>query len=239
MSRKLLLLDAALVTVIIFAAVQLRAQYRAEKAREAAKLNQPVKALPTPKPTPQPSDPPVMAASYASVAQNLLFDRSRNPNVVVEIAPPPAPKPVPPLPIYHGMMQIGSGGPTAFLSINKDSPHKAIHPGEQIGQFKLIDVNSVEMTLEWEGQTIRKRVDELAAMAAPPAEPEPAPAAAPAAQAAPPPPPKAGPGDSTAFGFKDCKVNDGVAENSVVDGYKKVMHQTPFGPSCTYEPAGK
>jgi hypothetical protein len=235
MNRKLLLLDAVLLAVIAYAGIQLRNERRAALAREAARLNHQVTPAPTPAYNPPLPEPPVLSAGYAAIAQKLLFDKSRNPDVVIEVVPPPPPRPMPALPVYHGMMTIGHSGPTAFLSLTKDSPHKAIHPGEQIGQFTLVDVNSTEMTLEWEGQQIHKRVEELAAIAstAPVEEPTAAPAAA-ATPAAPPRPTLTGPGEQTQFGYI-CAVNDGHADGEIVDGKKKIVRQTPFGTSCIYE----
>ncbi len=80
--------------------------------------------------------------------------------MVVEVPPPPPPKPMPPLPVYHGMMNIGDG-PAAILSVNATSPQMEIHPGETIGPFKLVDVNTQEIALEWDGKVIRKTVDEI------------------------------------------------------------------------------
>ena len=68
---------------------------------------------------------------------------------------------MPALPVYHGMMILGSTGPTAFFSMAADSAHQAIHIGESIGQFKLLSVNSDEITLEWNGQAVVKKVAEL------------------------------------------------------------------------------
>jgi hypothetical protein len=114
-----------------------------------------------------------------------------------------------------------------------------VRPGEAIGQFKLVDVNSTEMTLEWDGQEIHKLVNELSAQNSAPAAEAARTETAPPPPAAPPAPVKSGPGDMTAFGFKTCAVNDGQADGAVVDGYKKAMHATPFGQSCTWEPVGK
>lgn len=235
MNRKLWILNVVLVAIAVYAGFQFRREWRAARGREAATLRVPMHPLPAPRIEARPADPPVMASGYADIAQKMLFDRSRNPTVVVDVPPPPPPKPMPPLPIYHGIMNLG-GGLMAILSVSKDSVHQFIHPGDPIGQFKLLDVNSEEMTLEWEGQVIHKKVDELAAPPAPVESAAAAPAAAPAAPSAPPPPVKSGPGESTAFGFKTCAVNDGNTPGAVIDGYKKTMHTTPFGESCTYEP---
>ncbi len=242
MNRKLLVLDAALVMAVAYTGVALRNEWKAARAREAARLNRPLPKVKPPAYAPLPPAPPVMATGYANIAEKMLFDKSRNSTVVIEVPPPPPKPPMPPMPVYHGMMNIGPDGPVAILSVNANSAHQAIHPGEQIGQFKLVDVNSVEMTLEWNGEVVRKRVDELSARLNPPAtqaaEPARTETAAPA-PAAPAPAAKAGPGENTQFGFKTCSLNDGQTEGSVVDGYKKVMHATPFGQSCTWEPVGR
>ncbi len=238
MKRKLWILNIVLVAIAVYAGLQFRKQWQAAKAREAATLHAPAKVLPPPQYTPLHAGAPVMSTSYADVAQKFLFDKSRNPTVVVEAPPAPPPKPVPALPVYHGIMNLG-GGTMAVLSVSKDAPHQTIRPGEAIGQFKLVDVNSEEMTLEWEGQTIRKKVDELTAPAAPVETAAAARVEAPAAATPPPAPVKSGPGEITQFGFKICAVNDGNAEGTVMEGYKKEMHTTPFGQSCTWQPVGK
>ncbi|MBZ5624383.1 MAG: hypothetical protein LAQ69_37655 [Acidobacteriia bacterium] len=243
MNRKLLLLDVVLVAVVFYVGVQFRNEWRAAKAREAATLNRQPKPLPPPIFTPLPPEPAVMPSAYINVTDKLLFDRSRNATVVIEVPPPPPPKPMPALPAYHGMMNLGSSGPTAFFSVTADAPHQAIHIGESIGQFKLLSVNSEEIALEWDGKVIHRAVGDLAAHSsgnAPQVAQNVRTEAAPPPQAAPPPAPAStGPGEATAFGFKTCTVNDGNAEGSVKEGYRKVMHSTPFGQSCTWEPVGK
>jgi hypothetical protein len=240
LNRKLLILDVALLAVVVYAGFQLRNQWRAARAREAARLNRPVRQLPPPPFAPLPSEPAVLAPSYVDIAQKTLFDKSRDATVVVELPPEPPKPPMPALPLYHGMMNLGAG-PTAILSVSKESPHKAVHPGETIGQFKLVDVNSREMTLEWEGQTVRKALDEFGGRNVAAAEvPEAARTeTAPAAPAAPAQPVKSGPGEATQFPFRMCNINDGQPEGAVMEGYKKVVHATPFGKSCTWEPAGR
>jgi hypothetical protein len=238
MRTKLLLLDIALVALVIAAGFQFRRQWRERKERERAKLYVQVRPVAVPPLPSIPRQPDVVPTSYFKIAEKMLFDRSRNSVVAPPPPPPPPPpKPMPALPIYHGMMNWGTGGPIAILSVNAGSPHQGIHPGEQIGQFTLVDVNSNGITLEWEGQRIYKDADELsnrAAVAEPTGDSRPA---APAAGAAPPAaPPKPGPGETTAFGNRTCRLDDGVAEGAVVDGFRKTVHTTPFGRSCTYDP---
>ena len=241
MSRKLLLLNLALAAVVAYAGVQFHNQWQAAKDR-AAKIP-PVHVAPAPPPpyTPPNAPPPVLNAQYAPIAQNMLFHQTRNPTIPVEPPPPPPPPPpVPPLPVYHGQMNLGKG-PTVILSVAASSPHMAVHPGEPIGEFKLVDVTQDEIAFDWKGQAIRKKLDEMVTVNAPP--PEQVASArtdAPAAPAAPPPPPlKNGPGETTQWGFKTCRMDDGHVDGEVVEGYRKTVHTLPFGKNCTYEPVGR
>jgi len=237
LNRKLLILDVVLAAVAVYAGFQFRSQWIAAKAREAAVLNQKAAALPAPQFTPLPATPAVLSTGYAEIAQKLLFDRSRNSTVVVQVAPPPPPKPVPPLPVYHGMMNIGDG-PAAILSINASSAQMEIHPGEMIGPFKLVDVTTQDIALEWDGKIIRKTVDEILdrttrqvladANAQAPAE---APVPAIAVIKSP-----LGPGEDTGRGYKVCIPNDSTPDEAVVDGYRKVSIKTPFGSACRWDP---
>ena len=240
MNRKLLILDVVLAAVAVYAGFQFRSQWMAAKAREAAILNQKPAPLPTPQFTPLAAASAVLSAGYAEIAQRLLFDRSRNSTVVVETVPPPPPKPMPPLPVYHGMMNIGDG-PAAILSVNATAPQMEIHPGETIGPFKLVDVTSQEIALEWDGKIIRKTVDEILdrttrQVVADANTPGPA---------APPPPvvqvvkAPLGPGEDTGRGYKVCIPNDSTPDGSIVDGYRKVSIATPFGNACRWDPAGR
>ena len=237
MKRKLLILNLGLAALLAYAGFALRQAWLAEKEREATELNRALKPAAPPPFTPLAVAPPVAPAGYAAIAQETLFDRSRNPNVPVDVPAPPPPKPMPPLPLYHGQMNIGAG-PMASLSEKPNSAGVFLHPGETIGQFKLVDVTSEEITLEWEGKTIRKNVDELLDRSAQ------APAPAPAAPAPAPPQPAAaksatGPGADTGAGFKRCEPNDSTPAGTVVDGYRKVVSPTPFGEACRWDPVGR
>jgi len=236
----MLLLNAVLLAAVVYAGVQLRNRWKGAKAREAARLNIPVRPLPPPGYQKLEPAPAVLPSAYNDVAQKMLFDRSRNPNVVIETPAPAPPPPMPSLPVYHGMMNIGDSGPIAILSLGTGA-HQAIHPGDPIGKFKLVDVNSEEIAYEWNGQTVRKRLDELSESATANAAP---PAGAGRTEAPPPPPPQQsevlkGPGEDTGRGFKTCNMQDGNASGAVVDGYRKVVYTTPFGQVCRWEPLGR
>jgi hypothetical protein len=228
---RLWVLNFALAGAVVYAGVHFRNQWRTARARETAVLAVKVKAAPPPPFSPLPMEPPVTASSYAQIAMRTLFDPSRNPNVVVEVPPPPPPPVMPPLPVCYGVMNLGDGT-AAILAENDKAQHQLLHPGAAIGQFKLVDVNTDEIVLEWNGQQIRKPLIEIAA--APAEHP-----AAPVADNTPPPPPapvKAGPGDDTGRGFKTCSMADGMAEGAQSEGYRKVVYRTPFGQACRWEP---
>jgi hypothetical protein len=237
--RKLWLLNFVLAGLAVFAGVQIRKEWLAAKQREAATFKAAIKTPPRPIWNPLEAPPPVMASGYAKIAQNTLFHKSRNPDVVIEVVPPPPPPPMPPLPVFHGLMNLGAG-PMAILSVSKDAQHQAIRPGEPIGPFKLVEANPDQLTFEWNGQTVRKSVEELSRV--PDAAPQQA--AAPdsrtaAAPAAPPPPQLKGPGEMTEAGFRMCTMSDGLDAGTVKEGFKKVVFQTPFGPGCRWDPVGK
>jgi hypothetical protein len=182
----------------------------------------------------------VVPSSYADVVQKDLFDRSRNPNVAVELPPPPPPKPVPPLPAYFGTMNLGDG-PLVVLGLS--GSQQAVELGGTIGQFKLLSVNTEEIEFEWEGQTIHKKLRELAEAAASPQGAAPVRTETPAA-AAPPPAPvpqqPLGPGQQLNNGYKACLPNDSMPSGAVVDGYRKVLIPTPFGvQSCRWDPVNR
>jgi len=236
----MLLLDLVLLVAVVYTGLQFRAAAKAKKAREAATLNHHAKPIPAPPFTPPGKEPPVTPASYLSIAERMLFDRSRNSIVAVEPPPPPPPPPpMPPLPIYHGAMTLSGGGLTAFFSIGGDAQHQAIHLGENIGKFKLLGVNTEEITFEWNGQQVVKKISEVTSHEPPPqTQAGGARTEAPTAPIAP-PPVKSGPGETTPFGNKTCAINDGNAEGAVIDGYKKVHHTNPFGTNCTWDPVSK
>jgi hypothetical protein len=236
LNRKLVLLDLVLAAVAVYAGVQWRNQWKADKAREAAMLHKSVKPTPALKFDALPVSPPVLAAGYKEIAEKMLFDRERNSNVPVELPPPaPPPPPMPPLPRYHGTLNLGDGLST-ILSENPSSAHREIKPGQRIGQFKLVDVNTVQITFEWNGEMVRRRLDELTDrtfVASAVADSRAASAPAPQVKQA------TGPGESTAFGFKICTPNDSTPDGTVVGGFRKVSIPTPFGNACRWDPVGK
>jgi len=238
LNRKLLLLDVALIAAVIYTGVRTRDQARAAREREAAVLSRKAAPAAPPPLVPLPPVPPAMPTSYVFIAQNMLFDKSRNSTVVVEPPPVPPPKPpMPPLPFYHGQMRLPGEGQIVILSLASNKEHEAVHPGEEIGPFKLVGATSQELSFEWEGQVVHKSLDELldrggsvsSAPTAAAASPKPG-AAGPAAVKT-----QAGPGAEVGSGVKACLPNDSYGDGAVVDGYRKTLKSSPFGTQCQWD----
>lgn len=235
MNRKLIVLNVALAVAALYTGFRVRGLWLQARQEEKAVLS---KKAPAPAQQPLSALPPthpVLPSGYLDVAEKMLFDKSRNATVVIEKVAPPPPIPDPPLPAYHGQMNLGDG-PMVIMS-EGSGPHKPVRPGEMIGEYKLVEVTRSELALEWGGKVIRKKVEELVDRGGSPGQ---APAQAAQAQAAPKPPPPAkliGPGQDTGAGFKTCSPLDGYADGAVVDGYRRVNTATPFGIQCRWEPA--
>ncbi|MCS7316027.1 MAG: hypothetical protein RMI94_11600, partial [Bryobacterales bacterium] len=106
MKRRLLVLNLALAALAALAGWRVRARWLEARHREAMVLGQQVKPLPPPPYAALPAPEPLRAADYIEAAEKMLFSRDRNPTVVVE-APPE--KPLPPLPVLYGVMDLGDG----------------------------------------------------------------------------------------------------------------------------------
>lgn len=239
MRRRLWIIDLALLGLVVLTAGVLRDRWASSRVREEALLRQMVPKLPPPEIPPLPAVAPSKAVNYLEVAQQFLFSRDRKPDVILDPpAPPPPPKPMPPLPAAYGVIDLGAG-PTVILSERPGAPHKGYRAGEQIGEFKLVSVNSQEIVLEWEGKPVKRRLEELIDKSARDAEP--APAQTTAAQSSPAPAAtslaeiKAGPGVELGPTTRACVPNDTTPEGTVQDGYKKIVTKTPFGTSCRWE----
>lgn len=233
MNRRLLLLNVILVALTALCGWQLRREWTAARAREAAMLGKTVKPVPAPPPGTAQPPAPLTPATYIEIAEKMLFSRDRNPVVVVETAPPPPPKPMPPLPVFHGAMNLGDG-PIAIMSEKANTPHREFRAGGQIGEFKLVAISPREVLLDWEGKQVAQGIEQLK---------EAAPEAQQAAQtqrteapAAAQPKVQAGPGTDIGKGVRACVPNDSTPPGTVVDGLRKVVTDSPFGAVCRWEP---
>ena len=233
-----MLLNLALLALIALAGWRARRAWLEAERHEAAVLRAPQKPLPPPPFAALPTAEPLAAMAYEEVAQKMLFTPDRNPTVVVE---PAKPKPMPPLPVAYGVLNLGDG-PLAILGEKAGRPHRAYRPSETIGEFKLLSIRGDELLFEWEGQQIAKRVDELRPREA--GGGSGGDASAPVAAA--PPPPQTlvqvaaerplGPGESVGGGIRTCQPGDSNPPGAVVEGFRKVVSKTPFGTVCRWEP---
>jgi hypothetical protein len=235
LKRKLLLANILLLGLSSALVVHLRQQWLEDEAREEALLRQRLRAVSPPPLAPIRAAQPVKAAGYIDIAQKMLFSKDRNPVVVVEPPAPPPPKPMPPLPLFHGLVDLGDG-PEAIMSENPKAQHRDYRPGDQIGPFKLIDVNSEEVTFGWDDKTITKKVDELLDRTIQQAPPAPV-----TTTAAPPVQVdavgKPAPGADFGRGMRGCQAGDTSPAGTVAEGWVKVLKATPFGTHCYWEQA--
>ena len=250
MTRKLVLLNLLLVAMVGAAAWQFRENWLAARAREHALAKKKPPPAPAPVVPAAAPVPPVQAATYLDVAQNMLFSKDRNPNVVIEVAPP---KPVPPFPEAHGVMDLG-GGPTIIMSEKAGGPQKSYRNGDKIGPFQIARLTTSEVVLAWEDKEFPKKIDEL--------KPKVTAVQTPAELATgnrPPPPthgtfhpptsedkavearealrPKDGtPGLDTGGVERNCVPGDTSPSGTVMGGYRKIVTPSPFGQSCRWVP---
>ena len=240
MTRRLMALNLLLIALIAAACWRMRVvwieQERASAsffARPAAPADPPVVLIP---------DPPkqVMAMSYLEVAQQLMFSRDRNPTVIVEVV---APKPMPTLPLYYGMINLGDG-PKVVLAASRAAGQRSYRPGQQIGDFKLLAIEPTGLVFEWDGKRIPAAYSQIKDTQ--PVTQAPARSGPPAASSPQPPKPAvastsigsqqvSGPGEAAGSDRRMCQAGDASPEGAVVDGFRKVLAVTPFGKSCYWE----
>jgi hypothetical protein len=232
--RKLVLLDLALAAIVAVLAFQVRDKWHEAKKRSQEMFSQPVKQLPPPPYAPLPGVPNVTAATYSEVAMKYVFSADRNPTVIVD---PPKEKPMPALPVFYGIMTLRDGE-TAIMSAKASEPSLGVHFGDKVGEFTLVSVNDDEVTLEWDGKKLVKKISELrprrddsqaAARAAPKAQPQQqsAPLSAELSQAS--------PWNDIGGGFRACRPGDNSPGGTEKDGWKKVLVPTPMGNGCHWE----
>jgi hypothetical protein len=244
--KNLLFLNVLLLALIAVVSWRLWGGYQ-EALRSQAEF---LRAKVPPPAAPVVSIPPppaqVSAVNYYDIASKLPFSKDRNPTVVVDVE---APKPMPALPKYYGMMNFG-GGPRVILALGGQA-QKSYAPGDKIGDFKLTTIAATGLVFDWEGKAVTAPYEQLKDTSnAPPVA---APVAASAAAAPAAPAPSSGgvtslssvtsvggtqasrPGADVGASIKGCQAGDTAPAGTVSDGYRKVMTETPFGKSCRWE----
>lgn len=244
MRRKLWLLDLFLLISVVITGFALKHRWSESSAREQALLKQAVPAPPAPALPGMPRVNPVTPATYMAAVQMNLFSKDRNPNVILDPPPPPPPPPqMPPLPVAYGVMDLGAG-PAAILAEKPGAAHRSYRPGEKIGAFKIVAMNNREILFDWDGQPVKKTLEELAdhrpTMTATGGTADAAPAPAAAATSAQPTVKSLGeakgPGADLGNQTRACAPGDTSAPGTVQDGMRKVVTKSPFGDVCRWEP---
>jgi hypothetical protein len=241
MTRKLMLLDLALAVLVSFLAWQMRREWLEAHARAQALLSAQVKQVPAPRLAALPRVSPLQAVFYAEVAQLNLFSKDRNPQVILDPVEPPKPKPIPAFPVARGVLLWDGAPPVVLLSQRPGGRQKGYHPGDQIGEWKIVSVDNQYVVFEWDGRQFKKRIDEIMDRSG--LETAQAPAPAPAPSAAPPAQAQSLSNSKKSEHFVDvgsddmrgCKPGDDTAPGTVVEGFKKVVSSTPFGNACRWE----
>jgi len=241
LKRKLIALDLALVAAIGAASWKLRQDWIALRAREQSLRMRSAKGSQSGVFNAAQAPQPVAAVGYAEIAQKTLFAKDRNPDVVVDVEQP-KPKPMPPLPVLYGVMNL-LDSTTVVMSENPAAPHHGVRLGEQIGPFTLLAVTREDITFDWEGQAVTKKIDDMLVRQPAPAPPSNVPAKPPAApgrvEGAPVPKADPVPGADIGSGIKACQPGDSSPAGTISGGYRKSMTATPFGSICRWESVEK
>ena len=241
MKKRLLLLNVVLLATLVLLVSQLRRKYRQAKERETAMLSRSVPAARVAGLPALPKGVPLDATTYRDTVAKNLFSKDRNPSPIPDPpAPPPPPPPQPVFPVVRGVMLWNGAPPTAVMSIQKGGAEQhGYHPGDKIGDWKILSVDNKYIGLEWNGQQFLKRIDELVdrtpiVMAEAPAPQTTAQPAAPASKSL--SETKNGQGADMGADIRACVADDKSPAGAVVDGRKKMVNATPFGTVCRWEP---
>jgi hypothetical protein len=215
--------------------------HEGELARQA-RFGKPVKPVTPPPVTPAPKPPAPAAIQYEDVAKKNLFSPDRNADIIVDPPKVEAPKPMPPLPFVYGVMTLPSGAKISMAAKAGD-PTRMLHVGDTIGEFKITALDAQNVTFDWNGKPVPKKIEDLidrshqqAVAGAPiqvqgPAGPPPPPAAS---QPVNEHPTEANLGVVLTPTSRACQPGDTSAAGAVVAGFKKVVTPTPFGPVCRW-----
>ena len=241
MKKRLLLLNFALLAILVLLLAQLRQKYLQAKQRESAMLSLSVPPARVAGVPALPKGAPLDATAYQDTVAKNLFSKDRNPSPIPDPPAPPPPPPVQPaFPVVRGVMLWNGAPPTAVMSIGKGSLEQhGYHPGDTVGDWKILSIDNKYIGLEWKGQQFMKRIDELIdrtpiVLAEAPAPQVAAPATAPAAKNL--SESKNGQGADMGADIRACVADDKSPPGTVADGRKKIVNATPFGTVCRWEP---
>lgn len=246
MKPKFVALNLMLLAGVAGIAWKGKQNWDASQVKRRTTLQVVTKPAPVPPMVADPVPEAATATKYIEVAQKNLFSKDRNPQVIID--PPKAPeppKPMPKLPVVYGVMPLPSGV-KALMADQKGTVGSSVRAGDSVGEFKILALDTKHVTFGWNDKQVTRNIDDLLDRSGPETEGAAANGAAPAAQrsAAPAANQPAGPppasltknveiGDGTGPSVKACSGDTSPA-GTIVDGYKKVIESTPFGPACRW-----
>ncbi|MBN9658254.1 MAG: hypothetical protein J0H49_08750 [Acidobacteria bacterium] len=259
MRRNLILLDLLLVALIAAVSWQLWNGYKDRVVKQQAFLKAPAPQAPPPLISIPPAPGQVSASNYYEVASVLPFSKDRNPTVIVDVV---APKQAPAFPRYYGMMNWG-GGPKVILAPNAGGAQKSYVPGDKVGDFKLVSIAQSGLVFEWEGKQLPAKYEEMrdtsgggqqgttsgggnatasTASVVNVTSPGSSSGESPVKQVTSSVVSVVGgdvrrPGTDVGGGIRSCQPGDPTPAGAIVDGYRKLVTETPFGKSCRWERA--
>lgn len=229
MKPKLVALNLLLITAIAAVVWGARVHMQdLDREHRVAPMPRPVTVQATP--VPRPDGPP--ATKYEDVAKKNLFSSDRNDDIIVDPPKQEVVKPMPPLPVVYGVMTLPSGT-KASMAEKAGEGSRMVKTGDSVGEFKILALDAKDVTFEWNGKEISKKIEDLidrsnhetATAAAAPAPATPPPPSAPKA------PSEANLGKELTPTTRACQANDNSPLGAVVNGYRKEGHMSPFGPS--------
>lgn len=250
-------MNLLLLAGIVGIAWQARVHWISARDARVSALDVKVNPRPVPPPVQEPKPEAPLAAKYVDVATKDLFSKDRNPNVVVEAPKVEKPREMPPLPVVYGVLGLPSGT-RALMAEKAGAPSMPVRKGDMIGEFKVVSLDPQTVVFNWDGKDISKRIEDLIDRSAPSG-----PVAQNAAPAAPgpvnnPPPNNAPPSNApvnnqpaggppaplagvevgvAGHSERACSPGDQSPAGLVVDGYRKTLTASPFGPICRWVPA--
>jgi len=145
---------------------------------------------------------------------------------------------MPDLPLAYGVIDLGAG-PRIILAEKSGAEHHGYQAGQTIGAFKIVSLTDTEITFDWEGKEMTRKIEQIldrsSMKAAEKAPQTAAKAPEPAKQLSSLAPIKAGPGMELGEKSRACVPGDSNPPGTVQDGFRKVVTKTPFGDSCRWE----
>jgi hypothetical protein len=221
---------------------QARVRWNEAQVKRRNNLSVQVTPIAAPPLTPALRPDAAPATKYADVATKDLFSKDRNPNIVIDPPKVEVPKPMPPLPVVYGVLGLPSGT-KAIMSEKAGVASRSVHAGDTIGEFKIAALDPRNVTFDWDGKQISRKIEDLIDRSNSPAGSGGAPPAAGQTGGSAVPAPQQqsngqqvspGPGKDTAPGQRACVPGDSSPAGTVVGGYKKNSVATPFGAMCSW-----